>query len=156
MHATRSATLTVDAAEPSSLWVWTIGTWLVLQIVFNDIGNLFNIAVGINLRPDRLFLPVLLLVVISRYRARADARVRIHPAEWGLLLLFLWGLISLFMAGTIHHPENRHLSTLVSWFGLPLVTLWSVRRSHPTQAEITSVFRVLIAIGLYLAVTAAF
>jgi O-antigen ligase len=125
------------------------------MLFFNDVANLATIKTVINLRPDRLFLPIF-LATYALNRRRTDARVRVHPAEWCMLLLLGWSLLSLVIAGTLYHPQNRHLSSLINWIGLPLLTFWCVRRSGLSQRDIALVFRVLIGLGIYLAATAVF
>ena len=119
------------------------------------LANSLCISSVINVRPDRLFL-LALISLFAIHRRRHTTPVRVHPAEWCMLLLFLWGFASLVIAGTIHHPQNRHLATLVNLVGLPLGTLWCVRRSALSQNDVAVVFRVLIGLGIYLAVTAVF
>lgn len=141
--------------KSSKRLAWTIACWFVLMLFFNDVGNLFSMRVVVNLRPDRLFLPIL-FVAYAMHRHRSDVHVRIHPAEWCMLLLLGWSLASIVIAGTISNPENRHLSSLVNWTGLPFATLWCVRRSRLSQRDIAIVLRVFIAIGIYLGATAVF
>jgi O-antigen ligase len=154
-HAAAAATSVAAAAADQSgnQLAWTIGVWFVLQVFFNDLGKLLSINVGVNLRPDRLLFPLVLTIFAIR-RSRDRVTVRVHPSEWCMLLLFVWGVASLVIAGTIYNPYNRHLSTLINLVGMPLVTLWLVRRSNLSERHVTIVFRFLIGLGVYLAVTA--
>jgi O-antigen ligase len=122
-------------------------------VFFNDLGRLASVNVGVNLRPDRLIFPVVLIMFAIR-RRRHGVPVHVHPSEWCMLLLFAWGMASLVIAGTIYHPYNRHLSTLINLVGMPLVTLWLVRRSNLSERHVAVVFRFLIGLGVYFAVTA--
>jgi O-antigen ligase len=121
-------------------------------VFFNDVGKLFNIDIGINLRPDRVWLAVLIvLFAIDRHRVR----VRVHAVEWLLMVLLLWGFASLVIAGTIYHPHNRHLATLVNLAGIPLLVFWIARRANLSHRDVGVILRILIGLGFYLGLTAA-
>lgn len=134
---------------------WAIACWFFLLVWFNDVGNLFSIRLLVSLRPDRLFLPIVFVMYALR-RRNNPARIRTHPVEWCMLSLLVWGFLSLLIFGGIHHPENRHLSTLISLVGLPLFIFWCTRRSGFSRNEIGVIFGALVAMAGYLALTALF
>lgn len=135
-------------------YVQALMAWLVLQVFFNDIGGLVTLKVGVNLRPDRLFLPVVFVAFIV-HRGVTGFRPKLNSVEICLLALFGWAFVSMWIAGTIHHPRNRHLATLVNLTALPAIVYWQARRTVLSRDDIDTILRTLLLLGLYLSATAA-
>jgi len=126
-----------------------IAYWFILQIFFNDIGNLFTIRIGINLRPDRILFLFIILKTIQLLQ-KCEFTIKINSIEILILILFSVLLISCIVSGAIHHPKNRHLSTIFNFVAIPGIVFFIARRLEFDSAKIKELYKYFFIIGLYL------
>lgn len=105
---------------------------------------------------DRLLLGVLCLGFLVRLKlGQIDAKPA-GGADWLLmiLLVLLFGSAMLAGGGRLDLEEGGPIWRLVAAYLMPVAMYWLARQSHLNKRNVKRVFAVLIALGLYLSVTA--
>ena len=132
--------------------VYLVGAFFVLQLFFNDVTNHGSIRVGVNIRPDRLALGLLVLTFLFTHKTPSWAR-RGRVAEVLLIAFGCISLVSCYTAGTMSEANNRYVSTIFNFIWIPTALFMVTRRLSLDRSTLQLLLWPILVLGLYLGIT---